>query len=110
LGEALVSGQITPDSYVIDRSDLSIIKESIGYQRVMLKIIKDKPKPFYEDVPFHKRNARKLTLNQVKNIAQVCLSVEKKLDFNIADIEWTFEADILYILQARPYAAISNGS
>lgn len=110
LGEALVSGQVTPDSYVVNRTCLSVVRESIGYQRVVLKMKTDSKEPVYEEMPFHKRNARKLTHDQVRAIARECLLIEKRLAFGAADIEWTFEAeaDVLYILQARPYAGLGT--
>jgi len=103
LGEALVSGKVSPDSYVVDRSNLSVIRESIGYQKAMLTMRGHSEKPAYEEVPFYKRNARKLTHDQIKAIGQTCLLIEKRLSFGAADIEWTYERDILYVLQARPY-------
>jgi len=103
LGEALVSGKINPDSYIIDRNSLSVIKESIGYQKVMLKISEDNRKPIYEEVPFYKRNSKKLIYNECKGIAKTCLLIEGHLNFCVADVEWAFEDNVLYILQARPY-------
>lgn len=106
LGEALVSGKVAPDSYVVDRNNLSVIRESIGYQKVTLTMRGDSKKPAYEEIPFYKRNARKLTYDEVRAIAQACLLIEKRLAFGAADIEWTFERDVLYILQARPYTGV----
>lgn len=104
LGEALVSGEITPDTYIINRSNLSVIKESIGYQKAMLKISSDnKNKTRFEDIPFYKRNARKLTRSEVDDIARASLSIEERLAFDAADIEWAYEKDALFILQARWY-------
>lgn len=106
LGEALVSGKVTPDSYVVDRNNLSVIGESIGYQKVRLTMRGDSEKPAYEEIPFYKRNARKLTYDEVAAIAQTCLLIEKRLAFGAADIEWSFERHILYVLQARPYTGV----
>jgi pyruvate, water dikinase len=108
LGEAIVSGKVTPDSYVVDRDNLSVITESTGYQKLALTMRGDSKKPAYEEVPFYKRNARKLTYDEVRAIAHTCLLIEKRLAFRAADIEWTFEKDVLYILQARPYLGRSD--
>ncbi len=104
LGEVLVSGKVTPDSYTVGRNTLSVISESIGYQKVLLKIIENKHKKLlYQEIPFHKRNARKLTYDEVKSIAKTCLTIEQNLHFEAADVEWALKENILYILQARPY-------
>lgn len=105
LGESLVSGKVDPDCYIIDRNSLSVIKESIGYQKVMLKMPKDNRGPIYEEIPFYKRNSKKLTHDECRGIAKKCLLIEEHLDFCAADVEWTFGNDVFYILQARPYTS-----
>jgi pyruvate,water dikinase len=104
LGEALVSGEVTPDSYAVDRGTFSVLKENIGYQKVMFKIANNNDKKLtYEEIPFYKRNSRKLTSDEIRKIAKTCLEIEQNLHFDVADIEWTLEGDTLYVLQARPY-------
>ncbi len=99
LGEALVSGTIMPDIYKIRRDIYKVESVSIGFQKKMLI-------PYYNkicDVPFHLRNAKKLKANELLEIWDMCLLIESKLRYKVADIEWTFEKDKLYILQARPF-------
>jgi len=108
LGEALVSGAVTPDTYVVDRERLSVVKESAGYQRTALRMFHDSPSPAYAEVPFHKRNAKKLTCIEIRAIAEACLLAERRLGFHAADVEWAFEGDTLYLLQARPYTALPS--
>lgn len=95
LGEALVSGRVTPDNYIIDKDTLGIDDTSIGYQNVMLK---DKE---YEEVPLSERNSKKLTNKEIQELIKVSLQIDSSLGFGGTDIEWTFENDKLYILQAR---------
>ena len=102
LGEALVSGKVTPDNYIIDRNTLNIENVSIGFQKIMLK------QNDYEEVPFHKRNAKKLADAEIQELAKTALDIEKSLNFNAADIEWAFEEDKLYILQARTVTFMSQ--
>ena len=104
LGEALVSGKLTPDLYIIERNSLNLKGTSIAYQKVELHIAEKKfGPPRYIEIPFHKRNAKKLTLDEIKEVAKKSLLIEEHLGFIAADIEWTFEGKNLYILQARPY-------
>ena len=100
LGEALVSGKVTPDNYIVDRKTLNIESVSIGFQKEMLR------QNGYEEVPFHQRNAKKLTNIQIQELAKIALNIEKSLHFLVADIEWAFENNKLYILQARVYTGI----
>lgn len=95
LGEALVSGRVTPDNYVIDKDTLGIDDSSIGYQNIMLKNTE------YEEVPFNERNSKKLTIEEIQQLIKISLKIESSLGFNGADIEFAFEDNKLYILQAR---------
>jgi pyruvate,water dikinase len=104
LGEPIVSGKVTPDSYIIDRKTLSVTKGSIGYQKIMLTIVNDNGKKLnYVEVPFYKRNARKLSFDEIKQIVDTCLKIERYLGFTAADVEWSIEKETLFILQAREF-------
>lgn len=95
LGEALVSGRVTPDNYIVDKDTLGIDDSSIGYQNIMLKNTN------YEEVPLKERNSKKLTDQEIQNLIKVSLQIDESLNFNGADIEWAIEDNKLYILQAR---------
>jgi pyruvate,water dikinase len=108
LGEALVSGKITPDLYIVDRGNFHITKETVGYQRFVLKLSEESMTPFYEELPFHKRNAKKLNNVQIVDVARTSLVIEESLSLEVADVEWAFEKDSLYILQARTFSGFKN--
>lgn len=104
LGEALVSGLITPDTYRINRETLSTVFQQIGFQRVE-----------YDNtgalcrVPFHKRNAKKLTNIEIHAIAEAALTIEEKLNYHAADIEWAIQDNTILFLQVRPFLGLSGG-
>lgn len=103
LGEALVSGIVTPDTYKVDRGSLEIISQSIGFQKCMFD---SKTTNELVPVPFHRRNAKKLMDAEIKELAQACINIEKELDYFSADIEWAYSGDKLYMLQVRPFVGI----
>lgn len=104
LGEGLVSGMITPDTYIVDRESLEIVKETIGYQKVYLPPPQHgKKNGGYQEVPFHRRNSKKVIHSEIKIIAEKALKAERHLDFLAADVEWAIEGDLVFVLQARPY-------
>lgn len=109
VGEALVSGRVSPDRYVVNRESLSIEHESVGYQTVILRATRDSSDvgARYEALPFYKRNARKLSSDEIRRIAAASLAIEKELGFAAADVEWAIEGESLYVLQARPYTGVS---
>jgi len=107
LGEVLVSGLTAPDSYLVDRKTRDILKGSIGYQKVM---IDGQHGEELVAVPFHRRNARKLSDEEIGHVAAISISIEEYLQFESADVEWTFEGGKLYVLQARPWSGFRSHS
>jgi pyruvate,water dikinase len=103
LGEAIVSGQITPDSYVVDKSDWSIIDINIATQEKMItrsgKVTK------MTAVPKGKQEQQKLEGKKIIELAQLCGSIEKHYGFP-CDIEWAMEKGKLYITQSRPITTL----
>lgn len=95
LGEALVSGKITPDKYVINRDRLEVHNCAIGYQNIMLKNSK------YVEAPLKQKNSQKLSDSKITQLIELSLKVEQKLGLDGVDIEWAMEKDTLYLLQAR---------
>ncbi|MFA7653559.1 MAG: PEP/pyruvate-binding domain-containing protein [Candidatus Magasanikbacteria bacterium] len=116
LGEAIVSGQITPDSYIIDKTDFSIMDINIGSQT--RKLIKSKgstklTNPKSEDksnawVDLGKEGEKqKLTGKQIVELAKICKKIEDHYKFP-CDIEWAFFDGKFYITQSRPITTLKK--
>jgi phosphoenolpyruvate synthase/pyruvate phosphate dikinase len=87
------------------------LKENRGYQKVIFKIVNNNGKKLtYEEIPFYKRNSQKLISDEIRKIAKTCLEIEQHLHFDAADVEWTFDRESMYILQARPYTSFNATS
>lgn len=106
LGELLVSGAVEPDTYLVDRASGTVTVSRTGYQAVALQLIEGKP--VRRPVSAVDRSAPKLLRSEVAEVARAAVSVERHQRYAAADVEWAFEGSVLYLLQARPYAAISN--
>jgi len=102
LGEAMVSGLITPDNYVINKKDLTIYDFSIGTQKKMVTRIKGERKT--TDVPKERQGKRKLKEKDAFKLAKLCLKIEKHFR-HPQDIEWAKSKNKIYILQTRPITA-----
>jgi pyruvate,water dikinase len=103
LGEALVSGTITPDSYVIEKSTLNIIDINISDQE---KQITRGDKETQEiDLDPGLRSRQKLTEQQIKELTSLCLEIERHYGCP-QDIEWAIEKDKIYIVQSRPVTTL----
>lgn len=109
LGEAIVSGQITPDSYVVLKSDMSIFDINIATQtRKLIKSKKlDEEKTMNEWVDLSERegSGQKLAGKQIIELAQICKNIEKHYGFP-CDIEWAFFQGKFYITQSRPITTL----
>jgi pyruvate,water dikinase len=99
LGEALVGGQVTPDSYVIDKRDWSLIDVSTTEQPKM--IARKNAGTAMVSVPSKLVKRQKLDGEQVIELAKLCAAIEKHYKFP-CDIEWCLENKMFYIVQSRP--------
>lgn len=110
LGEAIVGGQITPDSYVINKNDWEIIDINIAHQEK--KIVRDDTENggnHWVNIDAEDREKQKLTSEQIVDLAKICLEIEKHYG-HPCDIEWTltqkFKNWDFYIVQARPITTL----
>ena len=104
LGEAIVSGQITPDSYVLDKRDNSIIDINVSRQEMM--ITRNKPSGVkHVKIPKAKQEKQKLNGKQIAAISKICQGIEKHYK-KPQDIEWAFEKGKFYIVQSRPITTL----
>ena len=103
LGEAIVGGKITPDTYIISKSDFAILDINIGQQEMM--IIRSGAGVKEVDVPKAKQSKQKLSEKQIKDIAKICIQIEKHYKFP-QDIEWALEKGKFYITQSRPITTL----
>jgi len=103
LGEAIVGGMITPDNYVVNKSELKIEDIYISEQEMM--IVRGTNGTKEESVSSEKREVQKLDDDRIIELAKICLIIEKHYGFP-CDIEWAFENAKFYITQSRPITTL----
>jgi len=103
LGEAIVGGMITPDTYVIHKKDFSILDVNIGQQNMM--IVKSLGGTVQKKLPANKGNKQKLNKKQIIDLAKICKKIEQHYK-HPQDIEWALEKDKFYITQSRPITTL----
>ncbi|RLF02834.1 MAG: phosphoenolpyruvate synthase [Thermoprotei archaeon] len=106
LGEAVVSGAVTPDEWVVDKNTLEIIDERIVEKTV--EYIRDPRtgKTIHAEVPPERRNIPCLTREEVRRLAELAVKIEKHYGRPM-DIEYAVDKDLpfpesVFIVQARP--------
>ena len=107
LGEAIVSGSITPDSYVVKKKEMGIEKINVNRQEKKLsKAIKGNE---WKTVPVAKQEKQKLSKTEIIRLSQLILKIEKHYGFP-CDIEWAKEGSKFYITQSRPITTLTRAS
>ncbi|MGB9708088.1 MAG: phosphoenolpyruvate synthase [Candidatus Pacearchaeota archaeon] len=106
LGEGIVSGTIEPDSYVINKRKLDIVKRRLGLKK--LAFVKDmEGHTIKEELPEDKQNEEVLTLAELKSLANYGLEIEEHYKWP-QDIEWAIEKGRVYIVQSRPVTTVEK--
>lgn len=106
LGEAVVSGEITPDSYVVEKKDWFLLDVNVSEQS--RAIVKEKNGGSgWKPVSKAKQNAQKLPGKKILELAQLVAHIEKHYGFP-CDVEWAYEDDTFYITQSRPITTLTN--
>lgn len=104
LGEAIVSGSVTPDSYVVDKRDYSLIDINIAEQTK--KIVKGATGGVkWVNIVKKEQEKQKLTGQQIVELAKICHNIEKHYKFP-CDIEWAYYQKKFYITQSRPITTL----
>jgi pyruvate,water dikinase len=106
LGESVVAGEVTPDSFLVDKASSEIVNRSISVKKVWFTVDPESGKVGFQEVPEDKKNAPTLSDEEVKEIARVGVLVDDHFG-GAQDIEWAVDAngalpESIMILQTRP--------
>ncbi|MBI4301667.1 MAG: phosphoenolpyruvate synthase [Chloroflexi bacterium] len=110
LGETIVSGEVTPDLYVVDKKRLEILDKRIERQEWELVRNLEKRRDGDENniqatIPPTEQSRQKLADKEIIALAQIGRRIEELYQFP-QDIEWARKDNHLYIVQARPVTTL----
>ncbi|MBI1800919.1 MAG: PEP/pyruvate-binding domain-containing protein [Chloroflexi bacterium] len=103
LGESIVGGTVTPDTYVVRKSDLQVIDRQIGDKRRMTVSISGGTQEV--DVPRVLRLRPALSDDQAAEMARLALALEAAMGWAV-DVECAYAMGHLYLLQCRPITTL----
>ena len=106
LGESVVSGDVTPDNYQVDKKDNEIINVTISDKKVMYTNDENGTSVKVE-VPEDKRKERVLSDEELIELTEMGKRVQAHYGEPM-DTEWAFEKDMLFLLQARPITTLGD--
>lgn len=99
LGESLVKGTTTPDTYIIHKTDGMLIKKTIGSKEHMTVLQEEGIQEV--KVPRPMRALPVLNEKQMDAVAQLTHHLEQEMGWAV-DIEGAYADNQLYLLQCRP--------
>lgn len=106
LGESVVSGRVTADSYIVDKNG-EIIEVAIGSKET--QIIYAEKNTVEVTVDENDRKKRVLNDREISELIKSCLKIEKHYKMPM-DIEWAIKDDEVYILQARAITTLKGAT
>jgi pyruvate, water dikinase len=106
LGEPVVSGEITPDNFVVEKVLMQILKRRIAEKDFELVADPVARRAVERVIAPERRTTPSLTDAQVLAVAQLAKSLERSMG-GPQDVEWAIDADLpegenLVALQSRP--------
>lgn len=109
LGEAVVSGELTPDLYVLDKGSLKMLEKKVAaqeWQLVRNPDARDRKRNNIKVPIVGKDQVRqKLSNKSITALATIAKRIEELYQVP-QDIEWAQDAKNLYIVQTRPITTL----
>ncbi|MFX0090271.1 MAG: PEP/pyruvate-binding domain-containing protein [Candidatus Hodarchaeota archaeon] len=102
LGEALVSGQIEPDHYVVESMGGKIVHKKLGSKS---KSIRSQEGGGTKEVQENVSGKETLSSSNISELIRLGKQVSEHYG-NPQDIEWAFANNTLYLLQSRPVTSL----
>ena len=108
LGEMIVSGDVTPDHYVVSKNDMKIVNKEVKAQE--WKLIKKeggkgKEDNIKVDLTPEEQSRQKITDEDIITLAKIGKGLEDHYQ-HPQDVEWAKENDEIFIVQTRPVTTI----
>ena len=101
LGEAVVGGQVTPDTYTVDRETMTAKDTIIGPKEQ--KIVADGDQGTkLADIAEDERGQSSLSDEAIEELVTLALKAEAHFGGVPQDIEWAYAGGKLFMLQSRP--------
>ncbi|MEM2974303.1 MAG: PEP/pyruvate-binding domain-containing protein [Candidatus Micrarchaeia archaeon] len=105
LGEAIVSGAITPDKYIVDKRMLKILDRKIARQEWMITKVEGETAKGLIKKEY--QSLQKLADPQIQALAGIGRNIERHYG-TPQDIEWAIEGEKIYIVQSRPITTLKG--
>jgi phosphoenolpyruvate synthase/pyruvate phosphate dikinase len=105
LGEVVVSGLITPDTFLVGKTGMGIVAREISQAKSVMHVMNSDG--VVEELPVNpvQSMTASLTDEQVQEVARLAVDAEVSSG-SPQDVEWAYEGGKLYVLQTRPITTL----
>ncbi|PEV38842.1 pyruvate-binding protein [Bacillus thuringiensis] len=105
LGEAIVSGLVTPDMFIVSKQDNTILYKELGLKEFKVVGTVDGTK----EIPTTEQEKALFSLhdNQVEQITEVTKKIENYYQYPV-DVEFAINENEMYVLQVRPITTVKE--
>ena len=105
-GESVVSGEVTPDNFLVDKVIYEIVSRTISPKTIEYRLSEDGRSVEKAEVPEERATAPSLTDDEVKAVAWLARQAERHYGAP-QDVEWAIDMDLpdnenVVLLQSRP--------
>jgi len=105
-GEAVVSGEVTPDEFMVNKVSLDMVARTISCKEVAYVVDQEKQVCNRVTLPAERQNIQSIVDEEIAELAKLGKLIEKHYG-RAMDIEWAVDSDMpsgsnIFILQARP--------
>ena len=105
LGEAVVSGEVNPNTYVLDKKTGAVVEKDIPGQDFYLTRDAYTGQTVQRKLPKDKQKQQVLTEQQIKFLYKTALNVESHYG-TPQDMEWATEKNQIFLVQTRPVTTL----
>ena len=108
LGEAVVSGSVTPDEYIVSRDALQVKTRTLGSKE--LRVVRNQEAgngTVEESVPDGLRREYTLSDDQAGELSEMGRRVTAYYDGLPQDLEWALADGTFFLLQSRPVTGVA---
>ncbi len=107
LGEAVVSGSVNPDQYIVGKETNDILTKNVNKQTWMYTLDPNFGKTVKKDVTENKQEAQVLTDYEILALAKEAIKVEEHYK-KPQDLEFAIEGSKIYVVQSRPITTLKK--
>lgn len=109
LGEAVVSGTVTPDTYWVDKNGGEVLEQQISEKNIMFQKKSENGQTVQVPVPDDLKTKQVLDDNELAQLVELGKKIQEHYQFP-QDTEWAIENEKIFMLQSRPVTTLDKGT